>query len=137
MKNETFPKINKKKIHVCPRCLNYYRESGRTCPRCKCNKCYTSVLRNQPSSLSQIPKEDWDRIISYKKLNGYSYAKYIPFYHTAPLLGVKIPKDDKPSYIMKGLAKPKNQRGGFGGIANHSGISGQVRTINSGTCIPK
>lgn len=35
------------------------------------------------------------------------------------------------------LAKPKAQTGGFGGIVNHAGISGHVRTINDGSCTPK
>lgn len=88
-------------------------------------------------SLSKIPKKDWKRIIDYRKLNGYNYNDYENLYRFASSVGVRIPRDDKPSYVMKGLAKPKSQRGGFGGIANHVGVSGYTRTVNGGSCTPK
>ena len=130
-------KVEHKRLYVCPRCLDYHYSFKRNCEKCGCTKCYTSVLRNAPKSLSKIPKEDWQRILDYRKLNGYNYTEYLELYRCAPLLGVRIPRDDKPSYVMKGLAKPKAQTGGFGGIANHAGISGHVRTINGGSCTPK
>ena len=50
---------------------------------------------------------------------------------------VRVLRDDKPSYIMKAVGKPKNQHGGFGGIANHAGVSGYTYTVNGGSCSPK
>ena len=132
-KIETSPQ----RLYVCPRCLDYHYSSKRICEKCGCTKCYTSVLRQIPRSLSKIPKEDWKRIIDYRKLNGYNYTDYENLYRIAPTLGVRIPRDDKPSYVMKGLAKPKNQKGGFGGIANHAGVSRYTRTTKGGLCTPK
>lgn len=101
------------------------------------NKGCTSVLRRKPETKAEIPKEDWNRIISYRKLNGYSHLDCEEYCKKAPLLGVRVPRDDKPNYIMKAVGKPKNQRGGFGGIANHAGVGGYTRTVNGGACSPK
>lgn len=126
-----------KHLYVCPRCLDYHYSSNRVCEKCGCTKCYTSVLKRKPEEKNEIPKEDWGRIISYRRTNGYNYLECEKFYRNAPLLGVKIPRDEKPSYIMKSIGKPKNQRGGFGGIANHSGVSGNIHTISGGNCSPR
>lgn len=126
-----------KRLYVCPRCLDYHYSTKRNCLKCGCSKGYTSVLRRTPETRDEIPKEDWERIISYRKLNGYNYLECEKYYAKAPLLGVRIPRDDKPSYIMKAVGKPKSQRGGFGGIANHAGVSGYTHTVNGGSCSPK
>lgn len=130
-------KTTLKRLYVCPRCLDYYYSETRNCIKCGCNRGYTSVLRKIPETKDVIPKEDWSRIISYRKLNGYSYLECEKYCKNAPLLGVRIPRDDKPSYIMKAVGRPQNQKGGFGGIANHAGVSGYIHTINSGSCSPK
>lgn len=137
MKKKQVKKPERKHLYVCPRCLDYHYGFKRICEKCGCTKCYTSVLREMPKSLSKIPKEDWKRIIDYRKLNGYNYTDYERLYCFAPSVDVPIPRDDKPSYVMKGLAKPKSQIGGFGGIANHAGVSGYTRTVNGGSCTPK
>lgn len=110
---------------------------NRNCDNCGCNKGFTSVLKKCPISLNEIPREDWDRIISYRKTNGYNYSRYEKYYRVAKTLGVRIPRDDKPSYIMKGLRVPKAQRGGFTGVANHYGASGYLHNVNGGGCSPK
>jgi len=127
----------KKSLYVCPRCLEYDYATKRICEKCGCNKCYTSVLKSEPKSRFEIPKEDWTRIILYRKTNGYDYSECEKIFAKAPLLGVKIPRDDKPSYLMKSLGKPKSKRGNFGGIANHAGASDYVRMVNGGACSPK
>lgn len=137
MKKKQAKQTKRKYLYVCPRCLDYHYSLKRVCEKCGCIKCYTSILKHPPKSLSEIPKEDWKRIIDYRKLNGYNYTECEKMYRAAPVLGNRIPEDDKPSYFMKGLAKPKNQRGGFGGIANHAGVSGYTRTMNGGSCTPK
>lgn len=126
-----------KKLYVCPRCMDYHYSIKRSCAKCGCTKCLTSVLRKQPLNLEGIPKEDWIRIISYRETNGYDYMKYEKYYKVARILGVRIPRDDKPSYVMKELRPPKAQRGGFTGIANHAGVSGYVHSVNGGGCVPK
>lgn len=95
------------------------------------------MLRVPPLNLDNIPKEDWCRIISYRKTNGYDYVKYEAYSKAARELGVRVPRDDKPSYVMKGLRPPKAQRGGFTGAANHAGASGYVHKVNGGSCSPK
>lgn len=137
MKNKQHKKVLRSRLYVCPKCLDYHYSIKRVCEKCGCTKGYTSVLVQVPESLAMIPKEDWKRIFDYRKLNGYNCSKYEALYRRAPVLGVRIPIDDKPSYIMKSLRKPKSQRGGFGGIANHAGASRQTRTFSGGSCTPK
>ena len=69
-----------KKLYVCPRCMDYHYSIKRSCAKCGCTKCLTSVLRKQPLNLEGIPKEDWIRIISYRETNGYDYMKYEKYY---------------------------------------------------------
>lgn len=128
---------NKKKLYVCPRCMDYHYRSNRNCNICGCNKGLTSVLRKKPEDISQIPKEDWKRIISYRKTNGYNYMEYEKYYRVAKEIGVNMPRDDRPSYVMKGLKAPKAQRGSFTGVANHAGVSEYVHSVNGGGCSPK
>ncbi len=126
-----------KKLYVCPRCMDYHYSTDRRCNGCGCKKGLTSVLRKKPENIKEIPKEDWIRIISYRKTNGYNYMECEKYYRVAKELGVRIPRDDKPSYVMKGLKPPRAQRGGFTGVANHAGVSGYVHSVNGGGCSPK
>ena len=128
---------NNKKLYVCPRCLEYYYNVKRNCNKCGCTKGLISVMKNPPMTLKEVPNEDWCRIIPYRKNNGYEYIKYEVYYKVAKKLGVKIPRDDKPCYLMKGLRAPKAQRGGFTGVANHAGVLGYVHSINGGGCSPR
>ena len=137
MKKKKQTYLPKKKLYVCPRCLDYHYNTNRNCDKCGCSKGLTSVLRKPPLNLSDIPKEDWSRIISYRKTNGYDYVKYEAYNKVAREFGVRIPRDDKPSYIMKGLRPPKAQRGGFTGVANHAGVSRHVHIVKGGSCSPK
>ena len=129
--------VMRKRLYVCPKCLDYFFSIKRNCEKCGCSKGLISVLKKQPLSIPEIPKEDWARIISFRKLNGYGYEKCEKYFKTAKALGVKIPRDETPSYIMKGLRPPKSQRGGFIGVANHAGASHYVRSVNGGGCSPK
>ena len=94
----------------------------------------TSVLREAPTELEQIPYEDLVRVVEYRKVNGFSYEKYGKLLKSVTRLGVRIPRDEKPLY---GLKKPRNQTGGYGGIANHAGISGYVHSVPGGGVSPR
>lgn len=125
-------------LYFCPRCISYYWSYEKSkCKKCSCTKCCRSVLHSKPLSKKEIPVEDIVRMISYRKLNGYDVSILEKMFVNAPKLGVHIPMDEKPSYIMKRLRAPKAQRGGFCGICNHSGPGHNIRMINGGSCIPK
>ena len=124
----------RKRLFFCPKCFLYNTRSERECPKCGCKKGMISVLKSAPDVLNQIPYEDLVRAVEYRKVNGFSYEKYEKLLRSAPKLGLRIPRDERPLY---GLKKPKNQTGGFGGIANHSGISGHVHSVSGGAVSPR
>lgn len=127
-------KTIRKRLYFCPKCFLYSVRSERECPKCGCKKGMMSVLREGPVELEQIPYEDLVRVVEYRKVNGFSYEKYEKLLKSAPRLGVRIPRDEKPLY---GLKKPRNQTGGYGGIANHAGISGHVHSVPGGGVSPR
>ncbi|MBR2256472.1 MAG: hypothetical protein IJ899_03835 [Blautia sp.] len=74
------------------------------------------------------------RVVEYRKINCFSYKTYEKWLKIVPRLGARISRDEKPLY---GLKKPRNQTGGYGGIANHAGISGYVHTVPGGGISPR
>ena len=111
------------RLHFCPKCLGYFFKDARRCPECMYRHVYTSVLYKRPETISDIPREDWVRIIKDRKQNGFYTPKLEDYYRKAKSANRPIPSDFHPVY---GNRKPKAQRGNFSGIANHYGVGGHV-----------
>ena len=122
------------RLHVCPKCISYFYSTSEKCPECRYRHVYTSVLYRRPKDITEVPKEDWVRIIKDRKQNGFYTPKLEEYLKRAPRANKPIPSDFHPVY---GNKKPKSQRGNFLGIANHYGASGVVRTIKGGGCSPR
>lgn len=138
MKKRKNNAVNDNILYFCPKCLLYFTGAiNRKCEECNCTKCCKSVLKKKPSNANEIPWEDMIRIVEYRQLNGYNSATFENLLKRAKKLGVCIPKDEKPNYIMKGLRKPRAQRQDFAGAANHAAPNNYIHFVNGGGCSSK